>query len=259
MPLFKVAAEQWLATKRNLSRFTELHYRQYVARLSAEFGIHGSTHCDIRLVDIAELQQKRQGEGLGNRAVRVEIQVLRQVLKESGLWGSLRGRVRFLHEPKDTGRAVSQADEERLLEAAGNCRSPAVLPRLVLALDTGVRTNEMRHLRYRDLKYLFGAMGPWSNLGSPCRGQRRKAEPAARSRSRAGLARSSRLAPCFSDTPADGSSFRATKSPLQAVSAYPSSMQSITPGRAQTLKRLDRRLPLLRPSLSLARSPAYSS
>lgn len=28
MPLFKLAAEEWLATKRNLSRFTSLHYRQ---------------------------------------------------------------------------------------------------------------------------------------------------------------------------------------------------------------------------------------
>jgi hypothetical protein len=38
MPLFKLATEQWLATKRNLSRFTDLHYRQYVASLSEYFG-----------------------------------------------------------------------------------------------------------------------------------------------------------------------------------------------------------------------------
>ena len=32
-PLLKVAAEEWLAAKHNLSRFTALHYRQYVASL----------------------------------------------------------------------------------------------------------------------------------------------------------------------------------------------------------------------------------
>src|SRR5690348_15658177 len=79
MPLFKLAAEQWLSTKRNLSRFTGLHYRQYVASLSAEFA--DRLICDIRLEDIARLQQKRQGKGLGSRAVNAEIQALRQILK----------------------------------------------------------------------------------------------------------------------------------------------------------------------------------
>jgi len=149
MPLFKLAAEEWLATKRNLSRFTGLHYREYVASLSAEFA--DRLVCDIRVGDIAKLQQKRQAQGLGNRAVNAEIQVLRQILKHFSLWASLQGRVRFLREPKDTGRAVSHADEARLLEAAGQSRSPALLPRLVLAIDTGLRANEIRQLRHRDL------------------------------------------------------------------------------------------------------------
>jgi len=150
-PLFKLAAEQWLATKCNLSRFTDLHYRQYVASLSAEFA--NRLICDISLDDIAWLQEKRQGKGLGNRAVNAEIQVLRQILKRFGLWASLQEEtpVRFLREPRDTGRAITHEDETQLLEAAGIRRSPALLPRLVLALDTGIRANEMRQLRHRDL------------------------------------------------------------------------------------------------------------
>ena len=149
MPLFKVAADQWLATKRNLSRFTGLHYKQYVASLSAEFA--DRLICDIRIGDIAKLQQKRQSEGLGNRAVNAEIQVLRQILKHFGLWANLQGRVRFLREPHDTGKAVTHDDEELLLQAAAQSHSPALLPRLVLALDTGIRANEMRHIRHHDL------------------------------------------------------------------------------------------------------------
>lgn len=150
MPLFKLAAEQWLSTKRNLSRFSDLHYRQYVRSLSAEFAER--LICDIRLEDIAKLQQRRLAEKHGARSVNSEIQVLRQILKHFGLWAGLQGRVRFLRERHDTGRAVSHEDEGRLLEAAGRSRSPALLPRLVLALDTGIRAHEMRQLRYCDLK-----------------------------------------------------------------------------------------------------------
>jgi integrase len=155
MPLFKLAAEQWLATKRNLSRFTGLHYRQYVASLSAEFA--DRLICDIRLDDIAKLQQKRQAQGQGNRSVNAEIQVLRQILKHFGLWAALQGRLRFLREPHDTGRALSHQDEASLLQAAGQSRSPALLSRLTLALDTGLRANEMRQLRHQDLNLA------WSN------------------------------------------------------------------------------------------------
>jgi integrase len=153
MPLFKVAAEQWLATKKNLSRFSDLHYKQYKESLTACFG--SRLVCDIDLEDIAALQDKRREEGKGNRAINAEIGALRQILKHYGLWSSLAGRVRFLREPHDTGRAISHEDETRLLESAGRSRSPALLPRLVLALDTGIRANEMRQLRHRDLKLVW--------------------------------------------------------------------------------------------------------
>lgn len=148
-PLFKVAAEQWLATKRNLSRFTGLHYRQYVASLSRDFG--DRLVCDVRLGDIVALQQKRLAEGQGNRSVNAEVQVLRQILKHFGLWASLQGRLRFLREPRDTGRALSHEDEARLFRAAGQSRAPALLVRLALALDTGLRAGELRALRHCDL------------------------------------------------------------------------------------------------------------
>jgi integrase len=150
MPLFKIAAEQWLATKSSLSRFSALHYRQYVSSLSDYFG--DRLICDIRIEDMAMLQQKRVAQGLGNRSVNAEMQVLRQILKHFGLWANLQGRIRFLREPHDTGRAISHDDEARLLEAAGQSRSRALLARLVLALDTGLRANEMRQLRHCDLK-----------------------------------------------------------------------------------------------------------
>jgi integrase len=74
------------------------------------------------------------------------------VLRHFGLWDAIKGRVRPLREPHDVGKAMSREDEERILDAIRQCRSPALLPLFVLSIDTGLRANEMRHLRKRDLK-----------------------------------------------------------------------------------------------------------
>jgi len=60
--------------------------------------------------------------------------------------------VKHLRERQDVGRAFSREDEERLLEAIRQSRSPALLPLFVLALDTGLRRSELRALRLSDLK-----------------------------------------------------------------------------------------------------------
>jgi hypothetical protein len=119
----------------------------------------------------------------------MQIQVLRQILKHFGLWAGLQGRIRFLREPRDTGRALTHDDETKLLEAAGRSRSPALLPRLVLALDTGIRTNEMRELRHRDLS-LECATGLSSGVGLKSHGPGRKAARAELSHLAAHLRRS---------------------------------------------------------------------
>lgn len=134
MPLFKLAAEQRLSTKRNLSRFTGLHHRQYVASLGGKFAER--LVCDIRLEDIARLRERRQATGSSARAANTQLQALRHILRHFGL-ATLQGRVRFRRDPKDTGCAVRREDGARLLQAAGQSRSPALLPWLTLALDTG--------------------------------------------------------------------------------------------------------------------------
>jgi integrase len=149
MPLFRVAAQEWLASKGTMTRHTDLHYRQYAKSLAEHFG--DRLICDIGLEEISTLQHERLDTGLGHRRVNAEVQVLRQILKYFGRWAELQGRVRFFREPKDTGRAISLEDEVRLLEAAARSRSAVLLPRVILSLDTGIRANEMRQLRHRDL------------------------------------------------------------------------------------------------------------
>ena len=54
----------------------------------------------------------------------------------------VKGRVRPLRESHDVGRAISHEDEERILTAIRDSRSPALLPLFVLSVDTGLRASE---------------------------------------------------------------------------------------------------------------------
>jgi integrase len=149
MPLFSLAAKQWLATKSNLAPKSIERFDHLVATLTEEFG--GRLVCDIDANDISALQRKRSQEGRAARTVNYEIGVLRQILKARGLWGALSDRVKSLRERQDVGRSISRDHESKLIGVISACRSPAVLPVFVLAIDSGLRASEVRALRRRDL------------------------------------------------------------------------------------------------------------
>jgi integrase len=49
---------------------------------------------------------------------------------------------------------VVESDESKLITAAGQSRSPVLLPLFLLSLDTGMRAGEVRALRLRDLRLI---------------------------------------------------------------------------------------------------------
>src|SRR5260370_38060534 len=149
MRLFCLAAKQGLATKSNLAAKSVERFDHLVATLTDEFG--GRLVCDIDANDVAALQHKRSNEGKAARTVNYEIGVLRQILKARGLWGALSDRVRTLRERQDVGRSISREDETKLLGKISDCRSPAMLPLFMLAIDSGLRASEVRALRRSDL------------------------------------------------------------------------------------------------------------
>jgi integrase len=83
--------------------------------------------------------------------VNYEVGSLRGILRQFGLWGPIADRVRALPERHDVGQAISAGDEVKLIASASSSRSPALLPLLVLSLDTGMRASEVQGLRRRDL------------------------------------------------------------------------------------------------------------
>jgi len=150
MPLFKVAAEQWLAAKSATSaRLTGETYGYFVRSLIEHFGDRLVSDIDHR--DIAELQRKRLAEDKSACTVNLEVPTLRQILRTQGFWAPIGERVRHLGERQDVGLAISRDDEARIFDAIRHSRSPALLPLFVLALDTGLRRSELRALRLRDL------------------------------------------------------------------------------------------------------------
>jgi integrase len=151
MPLFSIAAREWLAGRTPaLAENTIEAYSHFSKLLVDRFGQR--LICDIGPEDIAALQRERLTEGKSARTVNFEINTLRQILKAHGLWGLIADRVKGLRERKDVGKAVSFEDERKLLDAIGRSRSPALLPLFVLSLDSGLRASEVRALRRRDLR-----------------------------------------------------------------------------------------------------------
>jgi len=77
--------------------------------------------------------------------------VLRMILKRHKLWANLQGDARFEREPNEGGRALTGEQEEALLAA---CQSNSLLDTVVtLALNTALRKNEIRMLRWRQIDF----------------------------------------------------------------------------------------------------------
>jgi integrase len=149
-PLFPVAAKTWFQSKTNLSPLGARYYRQYITKLSGEFGNRLVT--DITSDDVANLQRKRQTEGLSGRQINAEVGTLRAILRHYGRWAYISGRVRMMRQRSDVGQALGREEEQRLLDAIGSSRSPSLYPFFVLSIDAGLRPSETRALRRSNLR-----------------------------------------------------------------------------------------------------------
>jgi hypothetical protein len=91
MPLFSVAAKEWLKTKAALADNSVRCYQLFIDCLIEEFGQR--LVCDISLADVAALQRKRLAQGKAGRTINYEIGTLRQILKSHGCWAAMSDRV----------------------------------------------------------------------------------------------------------------------------------------------------------------------
>lgn len=109
---------------------------------------------DITPAHIARHQAARKKAGASGRSINMEIGALRAILRKHRLWANLQPDVKMLPERSDIGRAVSRAEEARLLAACRTSRSRSLYPGVLLSIHSGLRNQELRLLRWRQIDLL---------------------------------------------------------------------------------------------------------
>ena len=151
-PTLERAAAEWQASRVGKVRpNTERMARIALNRLLPVFG--KKLLCDIDAQAIREYQRHRLAQGAQGRTVNIEIgAVMRPILKAHKCWQPLEGDVQMLAERKDIGRALTPAEEYRLLQAAHSLDS-ACYTAVVLAVNTTLRHSELCGLQWRQIDF----------------------------------------------------------------------------------------------------------
>jgi integrase len=151
-PLFSVAATDWLKTRTGIAPATERSYNLAISHLTEDFG--RQLLCDVSGEDLAAYQTRRKHDGVSNRTVNLELGVLRSILRRHRMWEGISADVDFLKENPSPGRALSHDEETRLLDAASKSRCRSLYPVIMLAINTGMRANEIRGLKWEQVDFL---------------------------------------------------------------------------------------------------------
>jgi integrase len=148
--LFSVAARDWLET-----------YKAHWSKSNARIEAYNASHLipffgklllsDISPEDISRYQLARKKEGAGPRTINMEIGALRAILRKARLWANIQPDIRMLQVRGEVGRALSNHEQHRLLEACKASRSRSLFPAVLLSLHTGLRNQELTLLRWRQI------------------------------------------------------------------------------------------------------------
>lgn len=93
--------------------------------------------------------RQRQSEDAAGRTINMELGELSRAIGHP--WSVLWPKVRKLEERKDIGRALSQEEQSKLLDAALSLRSPVVKSAIPLLMLTGMRSGEALSLKWGQL------------------------------------------------------------------------------------------------------------
>jgi integrase len=108
---------------------------------------------EITAEDIKTYQDRRLQQGASNKYINLELGTLRGVLKRAKAWANIQQDVRMLPIRDDTGCALSSDERHRLLRACQESQGRWLLPAVTLALNTCMRTCEIRLLKWRQIDF----------------------------------------------------------------------------------------------------------
>jgi integrase len=95
-------------------------------------------------------------EETGHRTTNMEIDLLARSIGQP--WRTLWPKLKRLHEPKDTGRALEPDEKTKLMDAAAKNHSPYLFTLLRIAFMIGMRIGEISKLRWHQLDFVAGTI-----------------------------------------------------------------------------------------------------
>ena len=111
---------------------------------------------EIGAVHISKYQWNRLKTGVAHQTVNIQLGLLRLVLRKAKLWSNIADDVTMLKERADVGRELSDDEVERLLSACQSSASRDVYPAVLINIHTGLRSQELRLLRWHQIDLLEG-------------------------------------------------------------------------------------------------------
>lgn len=153
--LFSKACEDYITTESiHWAKKTRVMRNTSKAHILPFFG--KLTLTEISAAKINEYQRKRLKEEPtpSNRTVNIEVSLVRLVMRKNKLWNRISDEVRMLRERKDVGRALTEDETKRLLEACRNSSSKGLYTAVLVSIHTGLRSEELRLLRWNQVDFI---------------------------------------------------------------------------------------------------------
>jgi integrase len=155
--LFSVAVKKWLEIKRP-------HWSANSYRIELKNVEHLGPHFDRMLLsdvsadDVSRYQGVRQKAGASPKTINLEVGTLRSLMRKHKLWANVQDDVTLLKVREEAGRALSADEQHRILTACKVSRSRSLYPAVLLAVHSGIRNQELRLLRWRQIDLLEGTL-----------------------------------------------------------------------------------------------------
>lgn len=147
---FSAALDELLAVKgRTAASSTFEIMKRCASHLRPVFG--KKLLIEITAADIMDYKDKRVSPSISERYVNMDLELMRAVLRRNGLWDRIRPDVTMYRLDNEFGYELPDSDEPRLLEECARSISRGLYSAITLALSTGMRKSEIKHLRWNEV------------------------------------------------------------------------------------------------------------
>lgn len=132
----------WQRDEISLAHLTEFFKGKYLSEITPE--------------SIEKYRAKRKADGLSPATINRELACLKTLFNKAIEWEKAErnpaAKVKKFREPNTMERILTPDESDRLLNSA----SPVLRSVLLLALNTAMRSGEIKHLRWRDVDFVKG-------------------------------------------------------------------------------------------------------